>query len=399
MLKINGKTFMNIEEAVQWLLDNNALPYQSSANYVADTEIGLGTISNPSPAKVRIGSLILFADGKVGTVTGLTSNSFIVGSEYTDLSNTAKYVVSAMVDDSGDLIFTLSDGSTINAGLIKQISSFAISGTNLIAYYNDGTSSDCGPLFVGSLTLPADLTVTDDLTVGGDSTFGQIANFNGNVVISTGKNLTVGGNANFQTATFNDVATFADEAIFSNPVTINDNLAIDGDISTTRDASIGGDLLVAGNTDLTGDLDVSGDAKLFENIVDKDGHKRFFEDAGYPTLISGITYVYSKYSLSGTHLLIVLALNVANGTVITGGAKAMQYNLPQWIMDKIVALYGTTVSTISVDAFDSAGNTQLFKAYLTKSADGTHLTLRLNGFTATADRSVRLGFDLLIDNA
>ena len=65
MLKIEGKTFMNIQEAVQWLLDNNALPFQSSANYIANTEIGMGTIVNPSPAKVRIGSLIFFADSKI----------------------------------------------------------------------------------------------------------------------------------------------------------------------------------------------------------------------------------------------------------------------------------------------------------------------------------------------
>ena len=79
MLEINGKKFMNLPEAVQWLLNNNALPFQSTANYVADTVIAKTTIVNPSPAEIRVGSLVLFADGKVGTVSGITYNGFMVG--------------------------------------------------------------------------------------------------------------------------------------------------------------------------------------------------------------------------------------------------------------------------------------------------------------------------------
>lgn len=38
-LTINGKTFMNLQEAVAWLLANNALPFQSTASFVPDMEI------------------------------------------------------------------------------------------------------------------------------------------------------------------------------------------------------------------------------------------------------------------------------------------------------------------------------------------------------------------------
>lgn len=154
MLKINGKTFMNIQEAVQWLLDNNCIPFQCTANYVADTEIGLGTIVNPSSAKVRIGSLIFFADSKVSTVVGITSNGFIVSDQYNDLVDDVVYVSNVAIDASGHLIVTLSNGDNIDAGLIKQVSSFSINGSqHLIVNYNDDTSQDLGAIFSGNVNI------------------------------------------------------------------------------------------------------------------------------------------------------------------------------------------------------------------------------------------------------
>ena len=164
MLQINGKTFMNLQEAVQWLLDNNALPFQSSANYVANTEIGMGTIVNPSPAKVRIGSLIFFADSKVSTVTGLTENGFIVSDQYNDLVDDVVYVSNVALDASGHLIVTLSNGDNIDAGLIKQVSGFSINGSqHLIVSFNDGTSTDLGAIFNGNITISGNLTVTGNV--------------------------------------------------------------------------------------------------------------------------------------------------------------------------------------------------------------------------------------------
>ena len=165
MLKINGKVFMNLQEAVQWLLDNNALPFQSSANYIANTEIGMGTIVNPSSAKVRIGSLIFFADSKVSTVTGLTENGFIVSDQYNDLVDDVVYVSNVAINASGHLIVTLSNGNDIDAGLIKQITNFTINASQyLIANYNDGTSTDLGAIFSGNITIGGDLTVVGNMT-------------------------------------------------------------------------------------------------------------------------------------------------------------------------------------------------------------------------------------------
>ena len=159
MLKINGKCFMNIQEAVQWLLENNALPYQSTANYVANTEIAMSTLVDPSPAKIRVGSLVFFADSKVSTVTGITSNGFIVSDQYNNLVDDIAYVTGVSINGSGHLITTLSDGQSIDAGLIKQVISFSINASqHLIATYNDGSTNDLGAIFSGNVNISGNLT-------------------------------------------------------------------------------------------------------------------------------------------------------------------------------------------------------------------------------------------------
>lgn len=160
MLKIGDKTFLNLQEAVAWLMENNCIPFQCTAPYAANTEIGMGTLVNPSPAKVRIGSIIFFSDSKVSTVTGITQNSFIVSDEYNDLVDDVVYVSNVALNASGHLIVTLSNDEQIDAGLIKQILSFSIDASqHLIASFNDGTTQDLGAIFNGNITIAGDLTV------------------------------------------------------------------------------------------------------------------------------------------------------------------------------------------------------------------------------------------------
>ena len=164
-MRIGNKNFMNLQEAVGWLLENNALPFQSTANYVGNTEIAMSTLINPSPAKVRVGSIIFFADSKVSTVIGVTSNSFICSNEYNNLVDDVAYVSNVAINASGHLITTMSDGQTIDAGLIKQVSNFSInSSQHLIATYNDGTTSDLGAIFSGNITISGNLTVSGGIS-------------------------------------------------------------------------------------------------------------------------------------------------------------------------------------------------------------------------------------------
>ena len=158
-MKIGDKYFLNLQETVAWLLANNALPFQCNVNYVANTEIAKSAIINPAPNEIRVGALVLFADSKIGTISGLTSNGFMVGSEYTDLHTALNYITNVSQDASGYLYVTLSDGSTINAGQIKQVTNFNINGSqHLIVNYNDGTNTDLGAIFSGNVNISGNLT-------------------------------------------------------------------------------------------------------------------------------------------------------------------------------------------------------------------------------------------------
>lgn len=164
-LEINNKRFMNLQEAVAWLLANNALPFQSTANYAPNTEIAKTTIINPSPAEIKVGALVLFADSKVGTVSGITTNGFMVGSDYTDIKNALAYIVSVALNGSNHLITTLSDGTTQDAGLIKEVASMSINASqHLIVTYNDGSTNDLGAIFSGNINISGNLTASGTIT-------------------------------------------------------------------------------------------------------------------------------------------------------------------------------------------------------------------------------------------
>ena len=153
-----------------------------------------------------------------------------------------------------------------------------------------------------------------------------------------------------------------------------------------------------GDISIGGDLEVAGDAKLFENIVDAQGHKRFIEgDIDLLEDATEYTKTYGKWSLSGTHLMIVLGIDVANGTTTTHNTLAI-LSLPQWVKDKIYVLYGSaTVLAHQATGYGDDYTSQQVSSAINKRADGK-VEIYLASFTASANRHFRIAFDLLIDN-
>lgn len=135
--------------------------------------------------------------------------------------------------------------------------------------------------------------------------------------------------------------------------------------------------------------------KIFEDIVDKQGHKRFIEGDITIETITGVTQKYGKWSVSGTHLMIVLAVDVENGVSFTSGSTiATITNIPQWVLDKIFPISGTVV----VPYIDFSGQGQNWGVRLEKNSSDK-LQLKAYSITMNQDRSFRIAFDLLIDNA
>ena len=136
--------------------------------------------------------------------------------------------------------------------------------------------------------------------------------------------------------------------------------------------------------------------KAFENIVDKDGHARFIEGDITIETISGLTQTYGKWALSGSHLLIVVCYAIANGTNTGFISTLCSINIPQWIKNKIVATGGSFVASHNELAISSDDSTQSFATYLRKSGD--NLFISHASLSVSADKNVRIAYDLLIDN-
>ena len=136
---------------------------------------------------------------------------------------------------------------------------------------------------------------------------------------------------------------------------------------------------------------------IMENIVDSQGNKRFIDGDGDFEEITGITKAYTKWSLSGTHLMIVCAFNVEANTVISGSQKILDLSeMPSYIRNKIVAVYGNVIlrSPFALWYSDGTSISQTYALY----EDSTGLYIRsLNSATPTNDALCRIQFDLLID--
>lgn len=136
----------------------------------------------------------------------------------------------------------------------------------------------------------------------------------------------------------------------------------------------------------------------FENIVDEDGHKRFIEGDITINTTEGFTQKYGKWSLSGSHLLMVVAIEISASTSIANGSYLADINLPEWIMNKIYPIIEPyLVDEKTFLSFNSSWATSNHLLILEK-RDGK-LKLRFGGAYSITDlRSLRVAFDLLIDN-
>lgn len=136
----------------------------------------------------------------------------------------------------------------------------------------------------------------------------------------------------------------------------------------------------------------------FEDIVDKDGHKRFVEGNITIETITGVTQTYGKWSLSGSHLLIVVSGSIADTTEIANGAYIAKITLPAWFLNKIVTTWGNRfIEVKSFSIYNDDFSAQTIAIGIEK-FDNLLSLRNIGNFTATKQRGYRFAFDLLIDN-
>lgn len=141
------------------------------------------------------------------------------------------------------------------------------------------------------------------------------------------------------------------------------------------------------------------DVKVFEEIVDKDGHARFIEgEMDTRAFSDGVEFSYAKWSLSGSHIMFVLAGKINNATSWSF-TNVCDVDLPEWIYNKIVAYPSNYIDSKNFPVANVDYNTnQSLTVFFQKIPNLKKLRFYFASFTATADRYFRIAFDLLIDN-
>lgn len=135
-----------------------------------------------------------------------------------------------------------------------------------------------------------------------------------------------------------------------------------------------------------------------EALVDDSGNPRFIEGTITPETITGLTFTYCKWSLSGTHLMVVLA-GTCEDVTLANNVTFSEINLPDFIMNKIVPL--TAQGRVSHATLDNYYNYSYRSSCVLSFVKGTNV-LRVIGWgiggssTLTAG-SFRVQFDLIID--
>ena len=138
--------------------------------------------------------------------------------------------------------------------------------------------------------------------------------------------------------------------------------------------------------------------KDISNLVDSKGNPRFIEGNGTPGTIEGFTSTYCKWSLSGTHLMIVLAGSFVNNTVLAANSTIATYPIPKFIYDKIYFVWQNNMEIKTINSYADDWSSQGIQFKFQKIGNETALKIETNNITFTANRSFRVQFDLLIDS-
>lgn len=136
-----------------------------------------------------------------------------------------------------------------------------------------------------------------------------------------------------------------------------------------------------------------------ENIKDSDGHYRFVDEAGIPMEVTGFTSAYCRWSLSGTHLMFVLAGTFDNAATLPNGQVLATFNIPSWIYDKIYPVWSSYIEKKTITFIDSSWGEQTKDCCLQKTGNVIRfLNPSTVALTFTSQKSFRIQFDLMIDN-
>ena len=155
-------------------------------------------------------------------------------------------------------------------------------------------------------------------------------------------------------------------------------------------------------------LEVSGDkyavpqgggSSLMSDIVDANGNPRFVEaDGEVVTETSKFTPSYCKWSLSGTHLMCVLAGKVKANVYITSQSYMANFTLPSYIGSKIFPVYRKALESRVINIYDLNGAIPESVNFEFRYENNVISFVPQADIHITTDGYFRIQFDLLIDS-
>lgn len=133
-------------------------------------------------------------------------------------------------------------------------------------------------------------------------------------------------------------------------------------------------------------------------LVDSNGNPRFIEGEGEGIAQEGITISYCKWSLSGTHLMLAVAGTIANNTTFPSNTAFGTYTLPDFIYNKIKAMFSNFIDRKSIAIYGTDYSPQTVILNLAKLSDNKIAMQSASTFTSASEKLFRFQFDLLIDS-
>ena len=193
--------------------------------------------------------------------------------------------------------------------------------------------------------------------------------------------------------------------IETNAVFIGESISIDDALSLLSPNPVQNKVITAAInevngaiTSLSGRLDgIDGVLNRLAEIKDAQGNKRFIQGTFTYMPPTGVSVDYAKWSLSGTHLMLVICFHKIAGSLETGGINFDTIGLPQYVLDKINPAIGSYVDTKWFKATKTGYSDSVdVWTYVVKLSNALRVTL--GSFQTTGnDDYARIIYDFLIE--
>ena len=142
----------------------------------------------------------------------------------------------------------------------------------------------------------------------------------------------------------------------------------------------------------------SAGGNLLSDIEDSAGNKRFIEGEGVATTITNLSISYKKWSLSGTHLMIVYAGGTSSTVSFSANQKLIEYTLPEYVSDKIYPVWSDNLILTNMYFIDGGGSTVETMKVLVKKDNNKLVIQNTQAWDVSGTTHFRFQFDLLIDS-